>query len=125
MVDGEANSIGVEERFEELKRAIRPAGLRPGVGGGLSLLLASVGSYVWTAVRFESADDTAMTIVSSTALSIGDEVVLRCTGVEVGDVAFRMRVDAAISVDDEGGYRLQLTPIALSKMYSEGDPQST
>jgi hypothetical protein len=110
------NAERVAERFTELRRSLRPAGLRPGVGAGLSLMMAGIGSHVWETARCEAVDDQAMDVVSAVRFEVDDLVVLRCTGREIGDVAFRMRVTSAEPIEGESGFRLRLSPVALSQM---------
>lgn len=104
------------ERFAELRRSLRPAGLRPGVGAGLSLMVAGVGSHVWEPAKCEAVDDQAMVVLSAFRFEVDDLVVLRCSGREIGDVTFRMRVTSAEPIEGKSRLRLRLSPVALSQM---------
>ena len=116
MTDSGGNQIGVSDRFAAFSRDLRPAGLRPGVGSGLTLILAEVGSQVWTPVDLEAIDHEAMTVRHSGKLNTAAEFVVQCSGAEIGEVAFRMRMAEVTEIDPSPLLRLRLVPTALSDL---------
>lgn len=80
------------------------------------MVLAPLGGFIWSPVDLIAADGEAMTVLSPVRHGVGEDTVLRCTGGEVGDVAFRMVVTDAGAPDDRGKTVLCLRPTGLSAM---------
>ncbi len=102
------------ERLESIRRELGPPDLPPGVTCGLSLMVAQVGSQVWSMVRLVSIEPPRIRVVSEGVSIREGEIVLRWTGHPVGDISFRMDVESAEPAPDSSGLLLTLLARSLT-----------